>query len=195
MLPDPHPPAGFMLDRCPRSCPKGCPHPLDAPGPKASAVVRDAWQREDLGAFVSRWSAHLVEPHAARVVTVTFMDAASAKAQGESIRKAQSGHREAPTQANIATDPAAIGPQLRKPSAVEDILGKALAEGGVDPRETRCGGGTARAAISSPRPPARPPLLSRSRPALRAPAALNGPPASSSCSSSQHRGGAPEGAD
>jgi hypothetical protein len=32
--------AGFMLDACPFSCPEGCPHPLDPPGPKATALVR-----------------------------------------------------------------------------------------------------------------------------------------------------------
>lgn len=31
---------GFMLDTCPYSCPDGCPHPLDPPGPKATALVR-----------------------------------------------------------------------------------------------------------------------------------------------------------
>ena len=34
--------AGFMLDVCPFSCPEGCPHVLDPPGPKASALVRVA---------------------------------------------------------------------------------------------------------------------------------------------------------
>ena len=45
---------GFMLDKCPLSCPAGCNHPIEPPGPKASAVIRDAWEREDLGAFVGR---------------------------------------------------------------------------------------------------------------------------------------------
>lgn len=80
--------AGFMLDRCPKSCPGGCPEPQEAPGPKATAVVRDSWQREDLGAFTARWVAHLVEPHAARVVTLTFMEPAEADARNTQIKTA-----------------------------------------------------------------------------------------------------------
>ena len=85
---------GFMLDRCPVSCPAGCAHPIEPPGPRASAVVRDAWMREDLGAFTGKWNAHLVEPHAARVVTLTFMEPAEAAAADARIKRDQAEGRQ-----------------------------------------------------------------------------------------------------
>lgn len=57
-----------MLTKCAKSCPAGCPYPLGGKGPKVTAVVRDAWLQDDLGAFVAVFKAHLVEPHEARWV-------------------------------------------------------------------------------------------------------------------------------
>ena len=81
---------GFMLDKCPLSCPMGCPQGLPEAGPVAVGLVRDVWAKEDLGAFVGRWTAHLVEPHAVRVVTVSFMEPKEAFEKDALIRKAQS---------------------------------------------------------------------------------------------------------
>ncbi|KAG2482926.1 hypothetical protein HYH03_018204 [Edaphochlamys debaryana] len=65
---------GFMMDMCPFSCPDGCPHALDPPGPKATALVRDLWLEEDVGVFTGRFTAAKVEPHEARFVTLKFLD-------------------------------------------------------------------------------------------------------------------------
>ncbi|GAX82413.1 hypothetical protein CEUSTIGMA_g9841.t1 [Chlamydomonas eustigma] len=81
--------AGFMLATCPFSCPEGCPFSTLPAGSQATAVVRDAWQREDLGAFTSRWLAHLVEPHAARVVTLKFVEPADAAAADARVKQDQ----------------------------------------------------------------------------------------------------------
>ena len=90
---------GFMLDKCPYSCPKGCPQGPPEAGPVAVGLVRDVWAKEDLGAFVGRWTAHLVEPHASRVVTITFMEPKEAFDKDVLIKKAQSegaqGHQAA----------------------------------------------------------------------------------------------------
>ncbi|PNW88365.1 hypothetical protein CHLRE_01g026250v5 [Chlamydomonas reinhardtii] len=69
---------GFMLDTCPYSCPDGCPHPLDPPGPKATALVRDIWLEEDVGLFTARFTAAKVEPHEARFVTLKWLEPAEA---------------------------------------------------------------------------------------------------------------------
>ncbi|KAG1676530.1 hypothetical protein FOA52_000073 [Chlamydomonas sp. UWO 241] len=80
--------AAFMLDRCPRSC-QGCGGASAEPGPHATSIVRDAWMREDLGAFTSQFTATHVEPHEARVVTLTFMEPADALSAAEAIVSAQ----------------------------------------------------------------------------------------------------------
>ncbi|GFH13805.1 melibiase, partial [Haematococcus lacustris] len=36
--------------------------------------VRDAWQQDDLGPHVALFTAHLVEPHEARVLLITFVE-------------------------------------------------------------------------------------------------------------------------
>jgi len=80
---------GFMLNQCRRSCPEGCPHALETPGPKATALLRDAWLEEDLGAFTGKWQAHLVEPHEARVVTLQFVEPADGDKANAELRKQQ----------------------------------------------------------------------------------------------------------
>ncbi|KAL6751317.1 glycoside hydrolase superfamily [Haematococcus lacustris] len=65
---------GFMLSKCLASCPEACPRPLGDPGPKATALVRDAWHQDDLGPHVALFTAHLVEPHEARVLLLTFVE-------------------------------------------------------------------------------------------------------------------------
>lgn len=57
---------GYMLDNCQASCPAGCPRPLGPPGPKAVALVRDAWQQEDMGPSIALYTALHVEPHEGR---------------------------------------------------------------------------------------------------------------------------------
>ncbi|GFR39915.1 hypothetical protein Agub_g421, partial [Astrephomene gubernaculifera] len=76
---------GFMLDACPLSCPDGCPHPVDPPGPKATALVRDLWLEEDVGVFTGRFTALKVEPHEARLVTLKWMEPADAAALSSSL--------------------------------------------------------------------------------------------------------------
>jgi hypothetical protein len=63
-----------MIDTCKASCPKACPRPPGPPGPKATAWVRDAWARENLGAATGQFTAHLVEPHEARLLVITFIE-------------------------------------------------------------------------------------------------------------------------
>lgn len=60
-----HTNAGFMIDKCKKSC-NACPTSADDGGPKATALIRDAWQEETLGPFLASFKAHLVEPHEAR---------------------------------------------------------------------------------------------------------------------------------
>lgn len=52
-------------------------------GPQATALVRDAWEAEDIGTFVALYTAQHVESHEARVLLVKFGDAASLQAEME----------------------------------------------------------------------------------------------------------------
>lgn len=61
---------GFMRGACALSC-RACP-PLLWEGRQATALVRDAWEAEYAGLFTAFFTAPLVEPHGAAVVTVRF---------------------------------------------------------------------------------------------------------------------------
>lgn len=67
---------GFMLSSCKKSCPKGCTAhaTLLASGLVASALVRDAWEREDLGLAVGRLQVKHLEPYEGRVFVLQFVD-------------------------------------------------------------------------------------------------------------------------
>eukprot|EP00798_Chlamydomonas_sp_ICE-L_P030618 gene30618-35629_t len=71
--------SGYMLSTCLRSCPLGCPHAIDPPGPKATALVRDAWMEEDLGPAVGKFVADHVDPHDCRLLVLTFVEPEEAK--------------------------------------------------------------------------------------------------------------------
>ena len=60
----------FMLE-CMRTC-RACQPALWNRSSQAAALVRDAWEQEDLGIYRAQFTAHLVEPHEARVYVVRF---------------------------------------------------------------------------------------------------------------------------
>ena len=61
---------GFMKAGCIKSC-NACP-PVIYEGRQATALVRNAWEQEDLGLFTALYTARHVESHEARVITVRF---------------------------------------------------------------------------------------------------------------------------
>ena len=61
---------GFMKSGCQKACETCAPALYE--GAQATALVRNAWEREDEGLFVAMYTAMHVEPHEARVVTVRF---------------------------------------------------------------------------------------------------------------------------
>jgi hypothetical protein len=67
---------GFMLSNCKKSCPEACKaHArLLASGPVASALSRDAWEREDLGLAVGRLQVKHLEPYEGRIFVLQFVD-------------------------------------------------------------------------------------------------------------------------
>lgn len=67
---------GFMLSSCKKSCPEGCTAhaTLLSSGLLASALVRDAWEREDLGLAVGRLQVKHLEPFEGRVFVLQFVD-------------------------------------------------------------------------------------------------------------------------
>ncbi len=69
-----------MLNKCMASCPNACPKAAGPPGPKATAMVRDAWAEDDLGPHAAEYTAHLVEPHEARLLVLRFVEPAEAAA-------------------------------------------------------------------------------------------------------------------
>ncbi|KAF5825953.1 hypothetical protein DUNSADRAFT_5692, partial [Dunaliella salina] len=76
----------LMWAQCRTSCPAACPKDPLPPGPKATAIVRDAWMEDDLGPATGLFRAHLVEPHEARVLTLTFMEPSDAQRWAETQR-------------------------------------------------------------------------------------------------------------
>ena len=84
--------AGFMRANCRRSC-DACP-PAIYEGPQATALVRDAWEEEDLGTHVALYTARHVESHEARVLIVKFGEPSKLEAELKAHRRpaAQRGH-------------------------------------------------------------------------------------------------------
>jgi len=84
--------AGFMRANCRRSC-DACP-PAIYDGPQATALVRDAWEEEDLGTHVALYTARHVEAHEARVLIVKFGEPSKLEAELKAHRRpaAQRGH-------------------------------------------------------------------------------------------------------
>ncbi len=62
--------AGYMSGACAASC-GTCPPPLYE-GRVATALVRDVWEAEYVGLHTARYEARNIDPHEARLVTVTF---------------------------------------------------------------------------------------------------------------------------
>jgi alpha-galactosidase len=67
---------GFMMSSCKKSCPKACAEhsALASSGLAASALVRDAWEREDLGLAVGRLQVKHLEPYEGRLFVLQFVD-------------------------------------------------------------------------------------------------------------------------
>jgi hypothetical protein len=82
---------GFMRGACALSC-DACP-PLLWEGRHATALVRDAWEEEYARLFTAFFTAPLVEPHGAVVVTVRFGPVEHLRRILEEDRRQQLGRR------------------------------------------------------------------------------------------------------
>ncbi|KXZ45330.1 hypothetical protein GPECTOR_56g427 [Gonium pectorale] len=120
--------AGFMLDACPYSCPDGCPHPIDPPGPKSTALVRDLWLQEDVGVFTARFTALKVEPHEARLVTLRWLEPADAAKLAASL---DFGPRALANSVRAAATALKLGAAPRKDDGASGGGGGAAKEGGA----------------------------------------------------------------
>ena len=99
---------GFMKSSCPKSC-DACP-PALYEGKQATALVRDAWEREYKGVYTAQYTARNLQPHEGRVFVLTFEEPGMAERRAlQALVDAEDAarYRRAPTPVPAIDDAAA----------------------------------------------------------------------------------------
>ena len=97
-----------MKSSCPKSC-DACP-PALYEGKQATALVRDAWEREYKGVYTAQYTARNLQPHEGRVFVLTFEEPGMAERRAlQALVDAEDAarYRHAPTPTPAVDDAAA----------------------------------------------------------------------------------------